>query len=421
MKSGQNTASIEEKIEEYEHSLNIAETERSKALARLDKLREGGLPVDDYIENEQAGAGDTLGGAGDWDQHEDDDQHDTTVHHESIEPDWSQTGAGGDWGAPAEEETPAAPYTGEVAQALVLYTFDATSTDELSVDEGDWINVLVTACSEEGWVMGENRAGDTGLVPSSFVRQITPEQYEAELAAESVATTAPLDNWEQPAESAADLAVPSCPPPADETDLSSDEESEDDDDDDGPPPGLAPPPGPAPAPSVNKDCVQGSYQALYDFQSSADDELTIAAGDVITLVREADDEGWYFGSLNGKQGIFPSSYVEKLSGDEAKNVQNSNNIEEEKNDPVKEDSVELKKDTSEVEPSAEKNNDNDSITQDDKKSSKENEKEKKDDANSSEDDDDDTKSSEPDSDSDSEKDDKKEKDTDQDSEDDNLR
>ena len=153
MKSGQNTASIEEKIEEYEHSLNIAETERCKALARLDKLREGGLPVDDYIENEQAGAGDTLGGAGDWDQHEDDDQHDTTVHHESIEPDWSQTA--GDWGAPAqEEETPAAPYTGEVAQALVLYTFDATSTDELSVDEGDWINVLVTACSEEGWVMG---------------------------------------------------------------------------------------------------------------------------------------------------------------------------------------------------------------------------------------------------------------------------
>lgn len=329
MKSGQDTSSLEEKIEEFEHSLNLAETERAKSIARLNKLREGGLPVDDYMETEKVS--DNTGAVADWDYQDDND--DTDHHHHyaaaASQPHTQHDAAAwdthDDWGAssPVQETAPAPPaeYSGELAQAIVLYSFDASSHDEMSVREGEWIHVLLSAPEEDGWVTGQNSEGKTGLVPSSFVCQTTPEQYEADqaaLAAEQAAAPAALDNWaEEPAPAVSDsFAVPSCPPPEDED--SSEEDSQDDDDDEGPPPCLAPPPGPPPGlappppPSTNlNSAVAGQYQALYDFQANADDELTIVAGDIVHVLRDGEDEGWLFGSINGKEGIFPSSYVEK--------------------------------------------------------------------------------------------------------------
>ena len=228
-----------------------------------------------------------------------------------------------------------------MAQAVVLYNFDATGHDELSVSEGEWINLLLSACNEEGWVMGQNSEDKTGLIPSSFVSRMTQEEYQAQL--EAAASTmndfeaATADNNTQEAAwpgaaapappPAADLAIPSCPPPAiddDEEEDTSSEEETDDSDDGGPPPGLAPPSGPPPPalsppgppaqpPSSPMSGDLGMHQAIYDFQASAEDELSIAVGDVVLVKRPGDDEGWFFGSLNGKEGIFPSSYVEPHS------------------------------------------------------------------------------------------------------------
>ena len=74
LKSGQDTSSLEEKIEEFDHSLNIAETEKAKALAKLNILREGGLPVDDYMEAEKPMTESGHGAAMDWE--DDTDDHD---------------------------------------------------------------------------------------------------------------------------------------------------------------------------------------------------------------------------------------------------------------------------------------------------------------------------------------------------------
>ena len=229
-----------------------------------------------------------------------------------------------------------------MAQAVVLYNFDATGHDELSVSEGEWINLLLTACNEEGWVMGQNSEDKTGLIPSSFVSQMTQEEYQAQLEAAAssmndfeAATTANNTQeaaWPGTAAPApppvADLAIPSCPPPAmdddEEEEDTSSEEDTDDSDDGGPPPGLAPPSGPPPPtlsppgppaqpPSSPMSGELGMYQAIYDFQASAEDELSIAVGDVVLVKRPGDDDGWFFGTLNGKEGIFPSSYVEPYS------------------------------------------------------------------------------------------------------------
>ncbi|XP_006153630.1 nostrin isoform X3 [Tupaia chinensis] len=52
-------------------------------------------------------------------------------------------------------------------------------------------------------------------------------------------------------------------------------------------------------------------KALYAFQARQDDELNLEKGDIVTI-HEKKEEGWWFGSLNGKKGHFPAAYVEEL-------------------------------------------------------------------------------------------------------------
>nr|XP_012416636.1 PREDICTED: nostrin isoform X3 [Odobenus rosmarus divergens] len=55
----------------------------------------------------------------------------------------------------------------------------------------------------------------------------------------------------------------------------------------------------------------GLCKALYSFQARQDDELNLEKGDIVTIYRKQ-EEGWWFGSLNGKKGHFPAAYVEEL-------------------------------------------------------------------------------------------------------------
>ncbi|XP_068185364.1 nostrin [Antennarius striatus] len=55
----------------------------------------------------------------------------------------------------------------------------------------------------------------------------------------------------------------------------------------------------------------GQCKALYDFMSDQDDELILKEGDILDIHRK-EENGWWFGSLNGKTGHFPSAYVVEL-------------------------------------------------------------------------------------------------------------
>ena len=50
-------------------------------------------------------------------------------------------------------------------------------------------------------------------------------------------------------------------------------------------------------------------KATFDYTGQQDDELTFVEGDKIKLVSKEDDS-WWKGELNGKVGVFPSTYVE---------------------------------------------------------------------------------------------------------------
>lgn len=50
-------------------------------------------------------------------------------------------------------------------------------------------------------------------------------------------------------------------------------------------------------------------QALYDYAANTEKEISFKLGDVIKVHKQGDDNGWWYGELNGKRGMFPGSYV----------------------------------------------------------------------------------------------------------------
>ena len=56
-------------------------------------------------------------------------------------------------------------------------------------------------------------------------------------------------------------------------------------------------------------------RATYDFNAEGVDELGFRTGEVIKVTNKVDD-CWWRGQLNGQEGMFPASYVERLPDDQ---------------------------------------------------------------------------------------------------------
>ncbi|XP_074539580.1 SH3 domain-containing protein 19 isoform X2 [Halichoeres trimaculatus] len=55
----------------------------------------------------------------------------------------------------------------------------------------------------------------------------------------------------------------------------------------------------------------GRAQALFDFTSDSEEELSLQAGDIITNLESVDEE-WFLGDLRGKRALVPKNYVQVL-------------------------------------------------------------------------------------------------------------
>ncbi|KAG7442784.1 SH3-domain-containing protein [Guyanagaster necrorhizus] len=72
-----------------------------------------------------------------------------------------------------------------------------------------------------------------------------------------------------------------------------------------------PPPAPAPAPAAPA-VVQAKALWAYNLDASDHDDLSFAAGDIITIVEETNAD-WWLGEYGGRRALFPSNYVEKIA------------------------------------------------------------------------------------------------------------
>ncbi|XP_019953487.1 mitogen-activated protein kinase kinase kinase 9 [Paralichthys olivaceus] len=62
----------------------------------------------------------------------------------------------------------------------------------------------------------------------------------------------------------------------------------------------------------------GFWTAVFDYEATADDELSLRRGDLVELLSKdslvSGDEGWWTGMIADRVGIFPSNYVSKGKG-----------------------------------------------------------------------------------------------------------
>ncbi|KAG5353149.1 hypothetical protein C0989_009994 [Termitomyces sp. Mn162] len=67
------------------------------------------------------------------------------------------------------------------------------------------------------------------------------------------------------------------------------------------------------APTLPQRTPLVQVRALWPYNENHEgDDLSFAAGDIITITEE-NNADWWTGTVNGRSGLFPSSYVEKLS------------------------------------------------------------------------------------------------------------
>ena len=59
---------------------------------------------------------------------------------------------------------------------------------------------------------------------------------------------------------------------------------------------------------------QRRARVIFSYHPQADDELELADGDEV-IVLGVEEEGWWKGRIGGREGVFPSHFVEEITGD----------------------------------------------------------------------------------------------------------
>ncbi|XP_020509028.1 F-BAR and double SH3 domains protein 1 isoform X1 [Labrus bergylta] len=161
------------------------------------------------------------------------------------------------------------------AACKVIYSYQASQSDELSIKEGEELQVVEDGDVED-WLKVCNSCGQVGYVPERYVKFLC-----------------------LPAEDAAQL----------DSSFSSTSSS------------------------GNRERSRGVARALYSYQAQSAEELSFQEGELIHLRccrhREVDD-GFWEGELNGRIGVFPSLVVELVHNEGEEEVEE----EEEEDEPL---------------------------------------------------------------------------------------
>ncbi|XP_017028480.1 protein nervous wreck isoform X7 [Drosophila kikkawai] len=329
-----NGPDLDTKIEEFRDQIRRSETEKAKAEACLQCLRDGGINVDEWVQEAEimgvqeltrsassismrtdaSGQGENPSSDSFYDSDKEETQaqasaqakpkaeqqlsRDRTFSDSDDEPEERPsasaaaassssaaaaaassaamaTGGGGwddptevNWGAEEEEDKdePIVPEPKEaIFKCTALYSYTAQNPDELTIVENEQLEVVGEG-DGDGWLRARNYRGEEGYVPHNYL------DIDQETAG-SAFNDQTVDSMQSPDQVSVIMA---------------------------------------PQKRVKSDvewCI-----ALYDYDATAEDELTFEEGDKIKIVTKTAhgvDDGWWEGELDGKFGNFPSLVVEE--------------------------------------------------------------------------------------------------------------
>ena len=185
---------------------------------------------------------------------------------------------------PAAAPAPAAAPKATLGTGVLIADFAGETAEELSVSEG----TRVTVESEvDGWLLAHTADGMSGLVPKAYV--LLADAAVAPAASRSGEVGAAATALTPEAAHVATFVDAPAPPPLG--------------------PVVAAPPAPAAAAAAKPATPLGTGVLRADFTAESSEELTVAAGTVVTAEYEA--EGWLFvRGPDGKAGLVPREFVE---------------------------------------------------------------------------------------------------------------
>ncbi|XP_017089545.1 protein nervous wreck isoform X9 [Drosophila bipectinata] len=329
-----NGPDLDTKIEEFRDQIRRSETEKAKAEACLQCLRDGGINVDEWVQEAEimgvqeltrsassismrtdaSGQGENPSSDSFYDSDKEDTQtqtqaqsqaqakpkteqqlsRDRTFSDSDDEPEERPAAAaasssaaaaaastssmmgGGGWDDPTEvnwggeeEDDKDEPIVPEPKEAIfkctALYSYTAQNPDELTIVENEQLEVVGEG-DGDGWLRARNYRGEEGYVPHNYL------DIDQETAG-SAFNDQTVDSMQSPDQ----VSVIMAPQKRPKSDV--------------------------------EWCI-----ALYDYDATAEDELTFEEGDkikIITKTAHGVDDGWWEGELDGRFGNFPSLVVEE--------------------------------------------------------------------------------------------------------------
>ncbi|XP_037940718.1 protein nervous wreck isoform X4 [Teleopsis dalmanni] len=313
-----NGPDLDTKIEDYRDSIRRSETEKAKAEACLQCLREGGINVDEWVQEAEimgvqeltrsassismrtdaSGQGENPSSDSFYDSDKEDNaavaqptaakpkevkqlSRDRTFSDSDEEPEervpepissvpMMAANTGWDdptevnWGNEEEEEKeePIVPEPKEaIFKCTALYSYTAQNPDELTIVENEQLEVIGEG-DGDGWLRARNYRGEEGYVPHNYL----------DIEQDTGVNDQTVDSMQSPDQVSVIMA-----------------------------------------PQKKKSDVLYCI-ALYDYDATAEDELTFEEGQIIKIVTKTAhgvDDGWWEGELDGKFGNFPSLVVEE--------------------------------------------------------------------------------------------------------------
>ncbi|KAK1800773.1 hypothetical protein P4O66_005959, partial [Electrophorus voltai] len=275
----QNSGELDLKVEESRESIRKAETVKLKAEARLNLLRNVGVAVDTWLksamnqvmeelENERWATltphDASLCSTADLDREDDEETEDAETQDDSS-------------------SSPCSTLRNYPLTCKVLYSYQASQPDELSIEEQEVLEVIDDGDMED-WVKARNGAGQVGYVPEKYLQLPSSNSLLSMLQ-----SLAALDARSRSSSNSAEQE----PEPASEH---------------------------ARTRPSGDDGVSFA-KALYDYEAQTEDELSFPEGAIIRILNKdnQEDDGFWEGELNGSMGVFPAVLVEDLAaanGDE---------------------------------------------------------------------------------------------------------